>query len=70
MLIYISIHAFYYCYFREILMTATEKIRTPQMDVLVKQGMADEAADIAKILTRLTLMDVRDCITHIFSFAI
>ena len=39
-------------------MTATEQIRTPQMDVLVKEGMGAEAADIAKILTRLTLMDV------------
>lgn len=39
-------------------MTATEEIRTPQMEVLVKQGMGTESINISKLLTKVTLMDV------------
>ena len=43
---------------REILMTASETIKTPQMDVLIKAGKETEAKQIAKQLTKLKLIDV------------
>lgn len=45
-------------FFREILMTASEAIKTPQMDVLIKPGEEENAKLLAKSFTRITLMEV------------
>lgn len=44
--------------FREILMTASEAIKTPQMNVLIKSGEEENAKMIARSFTRLTLLEV------------
>jgi len=43
---------------REILMTASERIKTPQMDVLVQRGKENEAKMIAKRMNKLNVMQV------------
>jgi len=39
-------------------MTASENIKTPQMDVLIKHGREQDAKIIAKSLTKITLLEV------------
>ena len=53
-------HFSYFLIIREILMTASSNIKTPTMDVLVKQGSVPlkKAEKLQKQLNRVTLSDV------------
>lgn len=39
-------------------MTASETIKTPQMDVLVKRGKEEQAIGISKSMNKLNVMQV------------